>query len=287
VCQRRNLSYLGTQRNPQTHQIAIDFSHEVEFISILRQHRPSCVLNAAAYTAVDAAEKQIQLARQINTIAPGHLAQACKTLGIPLIHFSTDYVFSGDQSCPYDEDDICQPLNVYGQTKLEGEQRIREQDGVHYIFRCSWLYRPGHANFISTMLRLFTRPQPLTVVDDQWGCPTWTRPLAEAVIDFVQQSLLDPQHFAVNSGTYHLCAGGQTNWFAFAQAIASLSEPSPLTRPQAISSHEYATQALRPKYSVLDCQRAESQLGLRLANWRQQRNEAMPLFNAHILQAKG
>ncbi len=287
VCQQRNLSYLGAQRNPQAHHIAVDFSDEVNFFSLLRQYRPRCVLNCAAYTAVDAAENESQIARQTNTIAAGDLAKACKALDIPLIHFSTDYVFSGDQSRPYREDDICRPLNVYGQTKLEGEQRIRDQGGVHYIFRCSWLYRPGHTNFVSTMLRLFARSQSLRVVDDQWGCPTWTRPLAEAVIDFVQQGLLDPQHFVTNSGTYHLCADGEANWFAFAQAIASLSETSPITQPQAISSLEYPTQAHRPKYSVLDCQHAESILGLRLSHWRQQLDEAMPLFNAHTLQAKG
>jgi len=255
---------------------------EPDFNQLLDELQPACVLNAAAYTAVDVAESEPDLAKQVNAVAPGRLAQACRHLAIPLVHFSTDYVFSGQQRRAYREDDLCAPLNVYGQSKADGEQRIRDQTGSYFIFRSSWLYSPGHRNFVSTMLRLFTGSGPLRVVDDQRGCPTWTRYLAEAVIEFLQRGLPDRDGLAANSGTYHLCAQGQCSWYAFAQAIADQAQPLPCTLPQAIASREYVVPALRPAFSVLDCSLAATRLGLRLPHWRQQLDEAMVLFNSDL-----
>jgi len=279
ACQRRKIDCIATQRKPVAGGIALDLAREPDFIRLLGEHQPACVLNAAAYTAVDAAESEADLARQVNTVAPGRLAEACRNLAIPLVHFSTDYVFSGQQAEAYREIDRCAPLNVYGQSKAAGEQRIRDQRGRHYIFRSSWLYSPGQRNFVSTMLRLFTGSGPLRVVDDQHGCPTWTHYLAEAVIELLQRELQGREGIAADSGTYHLCARGQCSWYAFARAIADRAQPPPRTLPRAIPSREYVTAAPRPVFSVLDCSLAETRLGLRLPHWRRQLDEAMGLFN--------
>ncbi len=281
ACRRRKIDCQATPRHAGAGGIALDLASAPDFNRLLDEVQPGCVLNAAAYTAVDRAESEPHLARQVNAVAPGRLARACRQRSIPLIHFSTDYVFSGHQRRAYREDSPCAPLNVYGQTKAEGEQRIRDQGGCYYIFRSSWLYSPGHSNFVSTMLRLFTGEDPLRVVDDQHGCPTWTHYLADAVLEFLHRRLRDRGALAADSGTYHLCARGHCSWHAFARAIADRAQPQPRTVPQPIASHEYVVAARRPAFSVLDCHLAETRLGMRLPHWRQQINEAMALFNSN------
>ncbi len=284
VCRYRKQAFVATQRTSTGDCVALDLSSEMDLYGLIQTQAPSCVLNTAAYTAVDTAEKEPEQAYQVNAVAPGLLAQACAEFSIPLVHFSTDYVFSGLQTRAYKEHDVCAPINVYGQSKAEGEQRIREHLNEHYIFRSSWLYRPGHRNFVTTMLRLFAGSDPVRVVDDQQGCPTWTRCLAESVIEFVQRGLLEPEYFAASSGTYHLCARGHSSWHGFAQAIASKAQPPPLTALQPIASSEYVTPASRPAFSVLDCTLAENRLGLRLPHWKEQINAAMSLFNSKSSQ---
>jgi len=279
ACKQHQIRYLRAQRVPQPGCITLDLAKETDYSALLTCVQPACVVNAAAYTAVDAAETDKVLVRQVNTVAPGALAKACQQLSIPLIHFSTDYVFSGVQDQAYKEGDGCDPVNIYGQSKLEGEQRIRDCNDCHYIFRSSWLYRPGHHNFVTTMLRLFAGENSINVVDDQWGCPTWTRPLAEAVISFLQHGLADPYCLQPLGGTYHLCAQGQTSWYNFARAIAERAVNKPIGNIQAINSSLYKTPAARPKYSVLDCARAQQKLQLRLPSWAEQLDNAMPFFN--------
>lgn len=277
---RRHLICRRAQRQAGADSLHLDLSTDPDFDNLLRRLDPCCVVNAAAYTAVDAAEKEADKAWQVNTRTPGRLAAACRQQAIPLVHFSTDYVFSGHQARAWREDDPCEPLGIYGKSKAQGEARIRDQAGSYFIFRSSWLYSPGQHNFVSTMLRLFAGQNPVRVVDDQHGCPTWTHYLAEAVIDYLQRTLPDSSAIAAASGTYHLCAQNHTSWFGFAQAIAERAQPAPRALPQAITSREYPTPAPRPANSALDCSLAQQLLGLQLPDWRQQLDEAMPLFNA-------
>lgn len=217
----------------------------------LRELQPSVVINAAAYTAVDAAESDQAMAFRINADAPRVLAEEAERLGAALIHYSTDYVFDGSKDGAWLEDDAPAPLSAYGRSKLAGEQAIAEVGGIHLILRTSWVYGLHGKNFLRTMLALAETRDTLSIVDDQRGAPTWSRTIADATATIIR-SASEPAQLAPLSGIYHLCAGGQTSWFGFAQAI--FANPAvgkkPLLRP--ISTAEYPTPAIRPKNSVMN-----------------------------------
>jgi dTDP-4-dehydrorhamnose reductase len=223
------------------------------------------VWNAAAYTAVDRAESDREVAFAVNATAPGVLAEECTRLGIPLVHFSTDYVFPGTGLRPLCEDDPVGPASVYGASKLAGEEAIRTAGNPHKIFRLCWVYGSRGTNFLLTMMRLAAGKDELRVVSDQFGCPTPAAWIAEAVIGAVRQQ---PRL----SGTWHLAASGQTSWHGFAEAIVSdafeggLLARRPVVTP--ISTADYPTSAQRPRMSVLDCSKLEREFGIRLPDWR-------------------
>ncbi|MDP1609741.1 MAG: dTDP-4-dehydrorhamnose reductase [Sulfuritalea sp.] len=236
---------------------------------IVRNIAPTAIVNAAAYTAVDKAETEPQLAMAINAVAPAILAEEAQRLGARLIHYSTDYVFDGAKSAPYSEDDSPAPLSAYGRSKLGGEAAIAASGARHLIFRTSWVYGLHGANFMKTMLRLGRRGcetgDELRVVGDQFGAPTWTRHLADATALILARG-------EIPEGMYHLAAAGETNWHEYAEAIfveaqrAGLLEESPVVRR--IASADYPLPAPRPANSRLDCAKFRRDFGLALPDWR-------------------
>ncbi len=209
----------------------LDLAEPAQIRRQLRALRPELIVNAAAYTAVDQAEHEPQPAFALNATAPGILAEEAAALAVPLIHYSSDYVFDGRQSTPYDEDDAPNPLNVYGQSKLAGERAIQAVGGAHLILRSSWIYSLHGRNFLLSMQRLLRERDELKVVDDQIGAPTWAGSLASATGELIERWRSGR---AGPWGLYHLCAQGETSWFGFASAIAEhLRAHGPVRRPPA------------------------------------------------------
>lgn len=229
----------------------LDLAQPDAIRTALRELQPALVINAAAYTAVDAAESDEAMAFRINADAPRVLAEESERLGAPLIHYSTDYVFDGSKDGFWQEDDTPAPLSAYGRSKLAGEQAIAEVGGMHLILRCSWVYGLTGKNFLLTMLRLAESRDSLSIVDDQIGAPTWSRTIADATAGIIRDAS-DPAQLAAYSGIYHLCAGGYTSWFGFAQAI--FAHPSVTRRPMLhpITTDGYPTPARRPNNSRLN-----------------------------------
>lgn len=232
----------------------------------LRQLAPDLIINAAAYTAVDQAESEPELAFAINAEAPRVLAEEAARLGVPLIHYSTDYVFDGCKSEPYNEDDTTHPLGVYGKSKLAGEQAIRAVAGEHLILRTSWVYSLHGRNFLLTMQRLLQQRAQLKVVDDQIGAPTWAATIAASTRALVERW----QNGQAGAwGTYHLTAQGETSWFGFAQAIGEQLKTRglPCAELLPIPSSEYPTPARRPLNSRLDCSRLAREWQVSQPHW--------------------
>ena len=230
--------------------------------------RPAVVVNAAAYTAVDKAETETELCRQINAVAPGVLAEAAKKVGALMVHYSTDYIFDGTNTLPYVETDAPNPLGVYGRSKLEGDRVVKASGADHLIFRLCWVYGARGQNFMLTMQRLACEREKLRVVGDQFGCPTWSRMIAETTALALKQVLAGADRSGFN-GEYHLAASGQTNWHEFASRIIELMpEAERKCRVvEKVTTPEYPTPARRPMYSVLDCGKLQKTFGLRLPDW--------------------
>ncbi|HAK36951.1 MAG: dTDP-4-dehydrorhamnose reductase [Nitrospinaceae bacterium] len=253
----------------------MDLSDPNQIRRTIRQISPELIINAAAYTAVDKAESEPELALAVNGTAPGILAEETKKLGAVLIHYSTDYAYSGKmRSDPYIESDFPAPISVYGKTKFEGDQAV-ERSGVPYlIFRTSWVYSMGGNNFLKTILRLVKERDELRIVDDQLGTPTWCRSIADATGSIIRQLIDKGGHSLSNtvsdiSGVYHMSCGGQTNWHGFARAIIDLTSPDPMPRLVAIPSSDYPTPAARPAYSVLSNAKLEKTFGAGLPHWEE------------------
>jgi dTDP-4-dehydrorhamnose reductase len=227
---------------------------------------PHAVVNAAAYTAVDKAETDRDAARRINADAVGDLGAVVAERGIPIIHYSTDFVFAGDLNRPYSEADLPGPLNVYGETKLGGERALLDSGARALIFRTSWVYGIRGANFLLTMLRLLKERDELRIVDDQIGSPTWSRMLAEATALVIYRVLRGEVDLQQVGGLYHLTGSGQVSWYGFASAI--LQRTGLDSRLIPIPSSDYPAPARRPLYSVLDNSRFQETFGLAMPDWR-------------------
>ena len=247
----------------------INFTDVAGLRSLVAENKPSAVVNAAAYTAVDKAESEPELCRQINAVAPGVLAEAAKNAGALLVHYSTDYIFDGTKTSPYVEADAPNPLGAYGRTKLEGDQAVRASGVDHLIFRLCWVYGARGQNFMLTMQRLAREREKLRVVGDQFGCPTWSRMIAEATAQALRQVLAGADRSAFN-GEYHLAAGGQTDWHEFASRIIELMPPSErkCRAVEKITTPDFPLPAKRPAYSVLDCGKLRRTFGLQLPDWQ-------------------
>jgi dTDP-4-dehydrorhamnose reductase len=239
----------------------------------IRKFEPHLIVNPAAYTAVDKAELEPELAQAINAVAPGIMAEEARRLGAAIVHYSTDYVFDGDRSTPYQETDATNPLGVYGKTKLEGEIAIQAVDVPHLILRTSWVYSRMGKNFLLTMLKLARQRQELRIVSDQIGAPTWNRAIAEVTAQILAQGIHNLSEFLRDrSGIYHLSAGGVTSWHGFATAIFAADpqrSEQVVTSVLPISTADYPTPARRPQYSLLDNTKLHDTFGLGLPNWQQ------------------
>ena len=252
----------------------------------VRAAKPQVIVNAAAYTAVDKAESEPQLARFINTEAPAALAREAAASGALLVHYSTDYVFDGSGSAPWQESDATGPLNVYGATKLAGEQAIAASGCAHLTFRTSWVYAAHGDNFIKTMLRLAATRERLTVIDDQKGAPTGAELIADVTAHAISQTLQQP----AKAGLYHLTAAGEASWFDYAQYVLALARQA---RPQGvktaaggvqpIASSQYPAAARRPLNSRLDTRRLQAAFGLQMPPWQQGVTRVL----REILESKG
>lgn len=239
----------------------------------VREIAPHIIVNPAAYTAVDKAESEPELAHAVNAVAPGILAEEADKLGALLAHYSTDYVFDGSGDTPGDEDDACAPLNVYGATKLAGERAIQATGCRHMIFRTSWVYGARGCNFLLTMRRLMRERPELKIVADQVGAPTWCRDLAEATAQVLSQVISPASSFdrGVPWGIYHMTNAGETSWHGFATAIQDLDEFDETCAPAhllPIPSSDYPTPAKRPLNSRLNNSKLAQTFGLRLQDWR-------------------
>lgn len=233
--------------------------------------RPAVIVNAAAHTAVDRAESEPDVARALNAQAPGVLAQAAKEVGALLVHYSTDYVFDGSGSSPWNEDSATGPLSVYGNTKLEGERAIAAAGHRHLIFRTSWVYAARGGNFARTMLRLAQERERLTVIDDQFGAPTGADLIADVTAHAIRQTLRDE----ARCGTYHLVAAGETTWNRYARFVletAQTLKPALSIKAQEVApvpTSAFPTPARRPLNSRLDTSRLRGAFGLALPDWQQ------------------
>ena len=241
----------------------LDLSDPDAIVAVVRGQKPALIVNAGAYTAVDRAESEPGLACAVNARAPGILAEEAKRAGAVLVHFSTDYVFDGMRATPYPEDAPTAPMNVYGQSKLEGERAIAGAGAYAIVLRTSWVYGLRGRNFLLTIRRLAAERDELTVVADQIGVPNWSRTLASATVRVVADGL---PAMAERSGLYHLSSSGEASWYDFARAILG-NAPAPRLVP--IATADYPTPARRPAYGVLATSRFESTFGFALPDWRE------------------
>ncbi|KRG56666.1 dTDP-4-dehydrorhamnose reductase [Stenotrophomonas koreensis] len=246
---------------------AADFDRPQAVKAVLERVQPELIINAAAYTAVDAAETDAEAAWRANAEAPAQIAGWCAQHGVPLVHYSTDYVFDGQGSQPYREDDATAPLGVYGQSKRAGEEAIIASGAPYLIFRTAWVYASHGRNFLRTMLRLGAEREQLGVVADQIGSPTSAALIADTTLAVLQSGQL-------RSGIWHLTASGQTSWHGFATEIFAqahaqgLLASTPLV--DAISTAEYPTPAKRPAWSVLDNRKLQQDFSITLPDWEQE-----------------
>lgn len=264
----------------------LDLSRPDRLSNQIMALQPDWIVNAAAYTAVDRAETDIELATAINGVAPQVLAETAQALGATLVHLSTDYVFDGSKGSPYTEVDPTHPLSVYGHTKLMGEQAVREVCDRHLILRTAWVYgTQGKGNFVKTMLRLGAEREQLRVVTDQIGSPTWARDLAEAIAHLLQiLSTRSPAERESLYGTYHFTNSGVASWYDFAIAIFAeaqqLGIPLKVQEVIPIPTQDYPTPAHRPAYSVLNCGKITPLLGHHPPHWHHSLRQMLTLHFA-------
>lgn len=276
---QRTLAPLGevVAAGRSTEPVAIDLANPDSIRACIREVRPDLIVNAAAYTAVDKAEEEHEIAMAVNGDAPGIMAEEAKRISAALVHYSTDYVFDGTKGSPYMESDEPNPLSAYGRTKLAGEQAVASAGIPHLIFRTSWVYGARGNNFLQTILRLAREREQLRVVDDQYGSPTWSRIIAETTTCVLAKT--GPLAGAISdySGVYHLTAGGVTSWYGFTKAIVRIIRERQGAAGQGlkvrevlpISTEEYPLPAIRPVYSVLSCNKLQKTFRLHMPSWSQ------------------
>jgi len=250
----------------------LDITNQVAVFEILKTHQPDAVVNAAAYTAVDKAEADVDAAFAVNATAVGYLARACVALGIPLVHISTDYVFDGSKEGAYSETDAVSPLGVYGETKLAGEALVREICEKYYILRTSWVFSAHGNNFVKTMLRLGAERTELGIVSDQKGKPTSAKEIAVTIYNLL--------HSAKPSwGTYHVAQLDATTWFGFAEAIFAEARKQGMALKVAtlhkLTTADYPTPAKRPANSVLNCSKLETEFERKIKPWAESLSEVI------------
>ena len=251
----------------------MDLSDPNQIRKIINQVKPELIINAGAYTAVDKAESEPDLAKAVNSIAPKILAEEAMNRSALLIHYSTDYTYSGEMGKrPYLETDSPSPKSVYGITKLEGDRAIKQSGASHLIFRTGWVYSKNGSSFLSKILQLAKERDELRVVNDQIGTPTWCRSISEVTGEIIKQIIEKKEGSLAQvssniSGVYHMTCRGQTNWHGFARAILELTRLEKVPKLLAISTKEYPTPATRPLYSVLSNSKLKKSFGVDLPYW--------------------
>lgn len=256
LADQHNMSVIALSRTE------MDISDENSVNAAFARYNPDILINAAAYTMVDKAEDEKILAYAVNKDGPRYLAIACNERDIPILHISTDFVFDGDKSEPYDEEDACNPLSVYGKSKWEGEKGVAQACTKHIILRTSWVFG-GEQNFVKTMQRLATTREELSVVDDQQGGPTAAKDIAECLMRIA--NAVGTTGFD-NWGIYHYCGAPSVSWYEFAREILK-NDYKVAVKP--IPTTSYPTPARRPANSVLDCQKINSAFGIPQPDWRE------------------
>jgi len=249
----------------------LDLSMPETLGAIIQDIRPDIILNAAAYTDVDKAESEPELAMTVNGISPGVIAREAKKIGAGMIHYSTDYVFDGKATFPYKEENPIYPLNIYGKSKLAGEQAVIQVGIPHIIIRTSWVYSLRNSNFLLTIQKLAQTRNQIKVVDDQTGSPTWARSIAEGTKQILEQSLSKStkiEKLFSCSGVFHMSCSGKTNWFGFANKILEFSGLSKSTELIPISTTEYTTPAVRPRYSLLSNKKLKQVFNQEMPQWQ-------------------
>lgn len=240
----------------------LDLSLPEQFEKIINSIAPDCIINTAAYTAVDKAEVEKELANTVNALAVGEMARVSNKLNIPFITFSTDYVFNGNATSPYLPDTLVEPVNYYGETKAVGEQLALAENKATIIIRTSWVFSSHGNNFVKTMLRLMKEKESLNIVGDQKGRPTYAKDLALATIKMVE--LINAGH--IIKGIYHYANAGETTWFGFAEQIKKMAGLNCLLT--SVTTDKFPTPAKRPSYSVLDTQKTETDLSIQIPEWK-------------------
>lgn len=266
---KRSLPLLGTVTAVDREELDLCDLHAVQ--RALEELKPDLIINASAYTDVDRAEREAELAIKVNALAPGVMAETARRLGAVLVHYSTDYVFDGKKNSPYTEDDATNPLNVYGRSKLMGEEHIQQAGGAYLILRTSWVYSLRGNSFVNKVLGWARSNSTLKIVDDQVSSPTWARTLAEMTSMLLAQhrrELLD--QIQERRGIYHLAGSGHTSRYEWAKQILANDPHHAEQMVQTIDparTEEFPTPATRPLFSALDCTRFEEIFGLRLPAW--------------------
>jgi dTDP-4-dehydrorhamnose reductase len=268
---QRALSTVGDLIAPEQHEL--DLEHLDEARRWVRQHAPDIIVNAAAYTAVDRAEAEPEKARRINAEAVGLLAEEANRLNAWLVHYSTDYIFDGEKTAPYEEDDPAHPLSVYGRTKFEGEERVRQRQAKHLIFRTSWVYTARGNNFIKTILRLAKEKERLEIIADQHGAPTSAELIADVTALALHRigQMEGPTGVA---GTYHLVAQGETSWHGYAQYVVKTAQDIGVSlkagpdEVHPIPTEAYPLPAKRPRNSRLNVSKLTRIFRAHLPDWR-------------------
>ena len=255
-----------------SYEFPLELTEPTSIRAVIRAARPNIIINAAAYTATDRAESDTVTARAINCDALATIGGEASRLNVPVVHFSTDYVFDGASNAPYREQDRCAPLNVYGQSKLDGEKVLAACGAAHLIFRTSWVYGLGGNNFLNTVLALAQTEKRLTIVDDQIGAPTWSRLIAEVTASVIRKLGVLGADYARYSGVYHLTNSGYTSWYGFAQRIVRLTRdiiPHVADEIVPIKSRDFARSARRPRNSRLDTSKICTTFGVQLPVWEE------------------
>lgn len=265
----------------------VDLARPLEIAAALTALRPQAVVSAAAYTAVDLAETEPDMAHAVNAAGAGAIARAAADLDIPILHLSTDYVFDGRLNRPYREDDPTHPIGVYGRSKLEGERAVAAAGTNHAILRTAWVYSPFGKNFPRTMLKLASTREEIPVVADQLGTPTSALDIADGIIAVLRNLVANPSASELR-GIFHMTAGGDTNWADFAEAIFATSAVAggPVARVTAIPTSAYPTPARRPANSRLDSTKLADIHGVRLPHWRQSVPECIARLIAQDFEKK-
>jgi len=248
----------------------LDLTQPITVEQAVEKIAPDFVINTAAFTAVDLAEKESEVAFAVNGYGAGVLATICNQRKLPIIHLSTDYVFDGSKKRPYTEIDETSPLGIYGHSKLDGEKAVIAKNARHIILRTAWIYSPFGDNFVKTMLRLSDSQSILKVIDDQRGCPTYAPHVAEGILE-ITSKLYNIDKSESPWGIYNIAGLGETTWYWFAREIFAQSEKNsgPTAQVQAITTEQYPTPASRPANSRLNCTKLEQVFGITLPNWRE------------------